>query len=105
MKLLYFLVPLIMSYTPDCYRNKNGINPVPGDCTKFYLCANGTPFAIQTCGAGTFFNGEICTWKNQANCNAEWRTTTTTTRGKKTSISGNTKVAQLVLVQIKCHEK
>ena len=81
-----------MGYTPDCYRNKNGINPVPGDCTKFYLCANGIPNAIQTCGPGTFFNGQVCTWKNQANCNASWRTTTTTTT---TTTQGKTKLAQM----------
>ena len=62
-----FFIKIIM-ILKDCVPNKNGINHVPGECAKFYLCAHGVPHAIQSCGPGTAFNGQVCTWPNLAEC-------------------------------------
>ena len=70
-------------WVPDC-PNRNSINWVPGDCTKFYLCDRGIPNVIQTCGPGTAYSTslKVCVFPSQANCDAAFRqpvTTTTTT--------------------------
>ena len=38
--------------------------PFPGDCTKFYLCDNGSPTSTLSCGVGTVYNpsSKICDW-------------------------------------------
>ena len=84
-------------WQPNCQPNPNGINPVPGDCTKFYLCAGGNPNQIQVCGPGTAFNGQTCVWPQDANCDAAWRqwsppetTGGSTTGGSTTSGSTTT---------------
>ena len=70
-------------WEPDC-PNRNSINWVPGDCTKFYLCDRGIPNVIQTCGPGTAYSTtlKVCVFPFQADCDAAFRqpvTTTTTT--------------------------
>lgn len=45
------------------------LTAVPGDCNKFYRCANGQLF-IMDCSSGLHFdqNMKICNWPDQANC-------------------------------------
>ena len=58
------------TFSATCEENPNGMVPFPGDCTKFYQCANGVAHET-TCGANTFFNpgSSACDW--WANLSAE----------------------------------
>ena len=70
----------VLAWQPDCARQPNGINHVPGQCTRFYQCWNGNPVGgIRNCGPGTAFDGNVCNWPDQANCDASWRQLATTT--------------------------
>ena len=81
-------------WVPDCQPNRNGINHVPGDCRAFYLCTAGSPHAIQHCNKGTVFNGQVCVWPHQTNCDAAWRQTTTTTTTPTTTTASTSSTTQ-----------
>ena len=55
------------SHCPD------GIHHVPGDCRAFCKCSHGKAHQIQRCARGTVFNGQVCAWPHQVNCNAPHR--------------------------------
>ena len=61
-------------WVPDC-PNRNSINWVPGDCTKFYLCDRGIPNVVQTCGPGTVYSPQlkVCVFPSQTDCDAAFR--------------------------------
>ena len=76
-------------WEPDCALRATGKNHVPGVCTQYYECLNGQPTGafnaiVRNCGPGTYWHTglQICGFKWQANCDANFRqpqTTTTTT--------------------------
>ena len=87
------LLANVLAWQPDCARQPNGINHVPGQCTQFYQCWNGNPVGgIRNCGPGTAFDGNVCNWPAQANCDDPWRqlVTTTTTKPTTTAKSSTT---------------
>ena len=48
-------------------------------CNAYYLCANGIQFEDQFCPEGLLFNGQVCDWPANVDCNNSATTTTTTT--------------------------
>jgi len=49
---------------------RNGLNPHPSDCTKYYNCANGISLALVSCPGGLNFNPNIqnCDWPRNYGC-------------------------------------
>ena len=48
-------------------------------CNAYYQCANGIQFEDQFCPEGLLFNGQVCDWPANVDCNNAPTTTTTTT--------------------------
>lgn len=54
---------------PDCPAGENVLVPYPGDCTKFYQCADGTAYVFD-CPPGLHFSPVllVCTYPEDAQC-------------------------------------
>lgn len=58
---------------PDCRNSDSYLFPYPGDCTKYYECANSQKIEMD-CPSGLWFNPTltICDYPYQAGCEWGW---------------------------------
>merc|ERR1712241_20869 len=47
---------------------EEGIYRDPESCDSFYMCANGIKYPSQKCPDNLLFNGEVCDWPENVDC-------------------------------------
>ena len=52
----------------SCPQTYTGYKSLPG-CTSYIYCRNGVEEGRYNCGSGTIYNGEICVWAQDYQCN------------------------------------
>jgi len=53
----------------SCPPTYTGYKSLPG-CTSYIYCRDGVEEGRYTCGSGTIYNGEICVWAQDYNCDS-----------------------------------